>query len=117
MRSLASRISSCIFTNELDQGALHFSQTLRMDETADEMAARVAIYRMMRPGEPPTGRCGAGVVQPAVLQPDTYDLSRVGRMKFNARVGRDAAEGAMVLSNDDIMAVVKILAGSAQRPW
>ena len=42
-----------LYTNELDQGA-YISQTLRIDETADQMAARVAIYRMMRPGEPPT---------------------------------------------------------------
>ncbi|MFX8801596.1 hypothetical protein ABTM62_20090, partial [Acinetobacter baumannii] len=42
-----------LFTNDLDQGA-YISQTLATDETADELAARVAIYRMMRPGEPPT---------------------------------------------------------------
>ena len=98
----------CIFTNELDQGA-YISQTLRMDETADEMAARVAIYRMMRPGEPPTEDAVQALFNRLFFSEDSYDLSRVGRMKFNARVGRDAAEGAMVLSNDDIMAVVKIL--------
>src|SRR5687767_10046544 len=43
----------CLFTNELDQGA-YISQTLAGDETDSELAARVAIYRMMRPGEPPT---------------------------------------------------------------
>jgi len=98
----------CIFTNELDQGG-YISQTLATDETADELAARVAIYRMMRPGEPPTEDAVQALFQRLFYSDDTYDLSRVGRMKFNARVGRDGAEGPMTLSNDDILAVVKIL--------
>ncbi len=99
---------ACIYTNELDQGA-YISQTLRSDETADELAARVAIYRMMRPGEPPTEDAVQALFQRLFYNPDTYDLSRVGRMKFNARVGRPESTGSMVLSNDDIMHVVKIL--------
>ncbi|MDM7457087.1 MAG: DNA-directed RNA polymerase subunit beta [Tepidimonas sp.] len=98
----------CIYTNELDQGP-YISQTLRTDETADEFAARVAIYRMMRPGEPPTEDAVQALFHRLFYNPETYDLSRVGRMKFNARVGRDSAEGPMVLTNEDIMAVVKIL--------
>jgi DNA-directed RNA polymerase subunit beta len=97
----------CIYTNELDQGA-YISQTLRTDETADEFAARVAIYRMMRPGEPPTEDAVQALFQRLFYNADTYDLSRVGRMKFNAKIGRDAT-GPMVLSNEDILAVVKIL--------
>ena len=76
----------CIYTNELDQGA-YMSQTLRVDETIDEFAARVAIYRMMRPGEPPTEDAVQALFQRLFYNPDTYDLSRVGRMKFNAKVG------------------------------
>ncbi|EWS65699.1 DNA-directed RNA polymerase subunit beta [Hydrogenophaga sp. T4] len=87
----------------------YISQTLRSDETADEFAARVAIYRMMRPGEPPTEDAVQALFHRLFYNPDTYDLSRVGRMKFNARVGRDESTGAMVLSNEDILAVVKIL--------
>ena len=98
----------CLYTNELDQGA-YISQTLRADETADEFAARVAIYRMMRPGEPPTEDAVQALFHRLFYNPDTYDLSRVGRMKFNARVGRDESTGAMVLSNEDILSVVKIL--------
>ncbi|TSE21172.1 DNA-directed RNA polymerase subunit beta [Tepidimonas aquatica] len=98
----------CIYTNELDQGP-YISQTLRIDETADEFAARVAIYRMMRPGEPPTEDAVQALFHRLFYNPETYDLSRVGRMKFNARVGRDTSEGPMVLTNDDILAVVKIL--------
>ncbi|MBR6976644.1 MAG: DNA-directed RNA polymerase subunit beta, partial [Ottowia sp.] len=98
----------CIYTNELDQGA-YISQTLRADETADELSARVAIYRMMRPSEPPTEDAVQALFQRLFYNPDTYDLSRVGRMKFNARVGREESTGPMVLTNDDILDVVKIL--------
>ena len=97
-----------IYTNELDQGA-YISQTLRIDETVDEFAARVAIYRMMRPGEPPTEDAVQALFQRLFYNPDTYDLSRVGRMKFNAKVGRDESTGPMVLTNEDILHVVKIL--------
>jgi len=97
-----------LYTNELDQGA-YISQTLRADETADEFAARVAIYRMMRPGEPPTEDAVQALFQRLFYNPDTYDLSKVGRMKFNARVGRDTSTGPMVMTNEDILAVVKIL--------
>ncbi|MGC9562371.1 DNA-directed RNA polymerase subunit beta [Brachymonas sp. M4Q-1] len=99
---------ACIYTNELDHGA-YISQTLRIDDTTDEFAARVAIYRMMRPGEPPTEDAVQALFHRLFFSEDTYDLSRVGRMKFNARIGRDEAEGSMVLSNEDIMAVVKLL--------
>ena len=97
-----------LYTNELDQGS-YISQTLRSDETADEFAARVAIYRMMRPGEPPTEDAVQALFQRLFYNPDTYDLSRVGRMKFNARVGRESSAGPMVMTNEDILAVVKIL--------
>ena len=64
---------------------------------------------MMRPGEPPTEDAVEALFHRLFYSADTYDLSRVGRMKFNARVGRDAPEGAMTLSNEDILDVVKIL--------
>ena len=108
LRSAGVRDLQVIYTNELDQGA-YISQTLRIDETADEFAARVAIYRMMRPGEPPTEDAVQALFQRLFYNPDTYDLSRVGRMKFNAKIGRDESTGPMVLSNEDILAVVKIL--------
>jgi DNA-directed RNA polymerase subunit beta len=108
LRAAGIRELQCLYTNELDQGA-YISQTLAMDETADELAARVAIYRMMRPGEPPTEDAVQALFNRLFYSADTYDLSRVGRMKFNARVGRESAEGAMTLSNEDILDVVKIL--------
>jgi DNA-directed RNA polymerase subunit beta len=97
-----------LYTNELDEGA-YISQTLTADETADQLAARVAIYRMMRPGEPPTEDAVEALFNRLFYSADTYDLSRVGRMKFNARVGRNMPEGPMTLSNEDILDVVKIL--------
>ncbi|MDR0480209.1 MAG: DNA-directed RNA polymerase subunit beta [Burkholderiaceae bacterium] len=98
----------CIYTNELDQGA-YISQTLRLDETADEFAARVAIYRMMRPGEPPTEDAVQALFNRLFYSEDSYDLSRVGRMKFNAKVGSPESTGPMVLTNEDIVSVVKML--------
>ena len=89
--------------------ATTISQTLRTDDTADEFQARVAIYRMMRPGEPPTEDSVQALFQRLFYNPDTYDLSRVGRMKFNARMNRDDSTGPMVLSNEDILGVTKIL--------
>ena len=97
-----------MYTNDLDQGAF-ISQTLRTDETADQWTARVAIYRMMRPGEPPTEDAVETLFNGLFFNEDRYDLSAVGRMKFNRRVGREELTGAAILSNEDIVAVVKIL--------
>ena len=63
---------------------------------------------MMRPGEPPTEDAVQALFGRLFYNEDTYDLSRVGRMKFNARVGRDTPEGPMTLGNEDILDVVKI---------
>ncbi len=97
-----------LYTNDLDQGA-YISQTLRTDDTVDKMAARVAIYRMMRPGEPPTEDSVEALFNGLFYSEDRYDLSAVGRMKFNRRIGRDELTGAMTLSDDDVLAVIKIL--------
>src|SRR5687768_793028 len=97
-----------IYTNDLDQGA-YISQTLKIDETMDQMAAQVAIYRMMRPGEPPTEEAVKALFNGLFYAPERYDLSVVGRMKFNRRVGRTELDGSTTLSNEDIIAVIKIL--------
>jgi DNA-directed RNA polymerase subunit beta len=97
-----------IYTNDLDSGA-YISQTLRTDETADQTAARIAIYRMMRPGEPPTEDAVEALFQRLFYSEDTYDLSRVGRMKVNSRLNRPEMEGPMVLSNEDILDTIKSL--------
>ncbi|MBU3709370.1 MAG: DNA-directed RNA polymerase subunit beta [Burkholderiaceae bacterium] len=97
-----------LYTNDLDQGA-YISHTLRTDDTADQMAAKVAIYRMMRPGEPPTEDSVEALFNGLFYNEDRYDLSAVGRMKFNRRIGREELTGTMTLSNEDILAVIKIL--------
>ena len=97
-----------IYTNDLDQGP-YISQTLRIDETMDQFAARVAIYRMMRPGEPPTEEAVESLFNGLFYSEERYDLSAVGRMKFNRRVGRSELTGAVTLSNEDILAVIRIL--------
>src|SRR5574340_606642 len=97
-----------IYTNDLDMGPF-ISQTLRTDDTPDQYAAKVAIYRMMRPGEPPTEDAVENLFHGLFYSEERYDLSAVGRMKFNRRVGRDGIEGAGTLSNEDIVDVVRIL--------
>jgi len=97
-----------LYINDLDRGP-YISSTLRIDETADQWASRVAIYRMMRPGEPPTEDAVESLFQGLFYSPERYDLSTVGRMKFNRRVGREELEGSPTLSNQDIMDVIRIL--------
>src|SRR5580698_7459741 len=97
-----------LYTNDLDQGP-YISQTLRIDETTDRTAARIAIYRMMRPGEPPTEEAVEALFNRLFYSEEAYDLSKVGRMKFNRRVGRDEIVGPMTLQDDDILATIKIL--------
>ncbi len=97
-----------LFINDLDHGG-YISSTLRNDEIESQMGARVAIYRMMRPGEPPTEDSVESLFNSLFFDADRYDLSFVGRMKFNRRVGREELEGPGILSNEDIVAVIKIL--------
>ncbi len=97
-----------LYISDLDRGP-YLSSTLRTDETADQWAARVAIYRMMRPGEPPTEDAVETLFYGLFYSEDRYDLSAVGRMKFNRRVGREEIEGSGVLTNEDVIDVVRIL--------
>jgi len=107
---IASGISKIhtLFTNDLDQGAF-MSQTLRIDETTDQWTARVAVYRMMRPGEPPTEDAVENLFNGLFFSEERYNLSAVGRMKFNRRVGLEELTGSTILSNADIVAVIAIL--------
>src|SRR5499427_2725833 len=97
-----------IYTNDLDQGPF-ISNTLRLDETPDQLAARIAIYRMMRPGEPPTEDAVETLFRRLFFDDETYDLSRVGRMKVNSRFGRTEITGPMVLAHEDIIDTMKVL--------
>ncbi|MFA7443915.1 MAG: DNA-directed RNA polymerase subunit beta, partial [Lysobacteraceae bacterium] len=97
-----------LWVNDLDRGP-YISNTLRIDPTRTQLEALVEIYRMMRPGEPPTKEAAQNLFQNLFFSFDRYDLSSVGRMKFNRRVGRKEVEGQSVLDNDDILAVLKVL--------
>ncbi len=97
-----------LYVNDLDRGP-YISSTLRIDETTDQLAARVAIYRMMRPGEPPTEDAVESLFHGLFYSEERYDLSVVGRMKFNRRVNREGLEGSGTLSNEDIIDVIRIL--------
>jgi len=85
-----------LFTNDLDHGP-YISDTLRIDPTSNALEAMVEIYRMMRPGEPPTKEAAQNLFHNLFFTEERYDLSAVGRMKFNRRLGRDEAEGAGIL--------------------
>ncbi|MCX7116771.1 MAG: DNA-directed RNA polymerase subunit beta [Legionellales bacterium] len=97
-----------IYTNDLDHGS-YISDTLKIDPTSNQLEALVEIYRMMRPGEPPTKEAAEGLFKNLFFSEDRYDLSAVGRMKFNRRVGRKDDSGIGTLSKEDILAVIKTL--------
>jgi len=109
LRAANLREIQTLYVNELNRGT-YISQTLRVDETVDQMSARVAIYRMMRPGEPPTEDAVEALFQRLFYNEETYDLSRVGRMKVNSRLNRgEGAEGALTLEDEDILETIKVL--------
>ena len=85
------------------------SDTLRIDTTSNRLEALVEIYRMMRPGEPPTKDAAEALFENLFFSEERYDLSTVGRMKFNSRVGYDSDTGPGTLSKEDIVAVMKVL--------
>ena len=97
-----------LFTNDLDCGP-YISDTLRIDPSTNGLEALIEIYRMMRPGEPPTKDSAETLFENLFFTDERYDLSRVGRMKFNRRVGRDSDEGDGTLSKQDIIDVVTCL--------
>ncbi|HQV23625.1 MAG TPA: DNA-directed RNA polymerase subunit beta, partial [Agitococcus sp.] len=105
-----------LYTNEIDKGAF-IADTLRADaSTRTELDALVEIYRMMRPGEPPTKDAAEALFKNLFFSQERYDLSNVGRMKFNRRLNResdrgngDSMEKDGVLSKKDIVDVLKTL--------
>jgi len=97
-----------LYVNDVDRGP-YISDTLRVDATGTQLEAQVEIYRMMRPGEPPTKEAAQTLFHNLFFSPERYDLSAVGRMKFNRRVGRQEVEGEGVLCKEDIIAVLKVL--------
>ncbi|WP_340121135.1 DNA-directed RNA polymerase subunit beta [Methylobacter svalbardensis] len=97
-----------LFVNDLDKGP-YMSNAMRLDATSNSLEALVEIYRMMRPGEPPTKDSAENLFQNLFFTDERYDLSTVGRMKFNRRLGRQEITGPGTLTKDDIIDVLKEL--------
>ncbi len=97
-----------LYVNDLDRGP-YVSSTLRIDPTRTQLEAQVEIYRMMRPGEPPTKEAAQNLFNNLFFESERYDLSPVGRMKFNRRLRRDTTEGPGTLDKGDILDVMKVL--------
>jgi len=97
-----------LYTNDLDRGP-YISDTLRIDPTTTQLEAYIEIYRMMRPGEPPTPEAAEALFNGLFFREERYDLSAVGRMKFNRRVGREDFTGPGILSTEDILDVLRTL--------
>ena len=108
MKALGIGEFETIYTNDLDCGPF-VSDTLTADPTGNRLEALVEIYRMMRPGEPQTKDAAENLFNNLFFSDDRYDLTAVGRMKFNRRLGREEESGIGTLDNDDIVDVIKQL--------
>ncbi len=97
-----------IHINDAENGT-YISETLRLDEVQSEIEARMSIYHVMRPGEPATEDAVNSLFSNLFFSNDRYDLSRVGRMKLNRRLGIASETGEVVLTHDDIINVIKKL--------
>ena len=108
LRDAGVKNMNVLYVNDLDHGP-YISSTLNIDPTSNELEALVEIYRMMRPGEPPTKDAAQNLFRNLFFAEERYDLSGVGRMKFNRRVGRPEVEGSGVLDRADILDVLRVL--------
>ena len=93
-------------TNDLDCGSF-ISDTLRTDPSTTQLEALIEIYRMMRPGEPPTKESAENLFFNLFFNLERYDLSAVGRMKFNRRLDRPSEEGAGILYDQRYYSLLK----------
>ncbi len=108
LREASIKRFDILYVNDLDQGP-YISNTLRIDPTSNELEALWEIYKMMRPGEPPTKEAAQNLFNNLFFTEERYDLSAVGRMKFNRRVGRKEITGSGILDQDDILSVLRVL--------
>ena len=108
LESLGLKELETLYINDIEAGP-YMADTLRADSTTNEIEALVEIYRMMRPGEPPTKDAAMTLFTNLFFNPERYDLSAVGRMKFNKRLGHELLEGSSILENEDILNTLKTL--------
>ena len=107
---IESKIESLkiIYTNTIDSGSF-LADTLRNDPSNSRAEALIDIYRMLRPGEPPTKESTEVLFNNLFFSEDRYDLSDVGRMKLNWRLKVDDRKDVHVLTKEDIVTVLKKL--------
>jgi DNA-directed RNA polymerase subunit beta len=89
----------------------YMRNTLRVDKNAVREDALFDIYRVMRPGEPPTVEAAEAMFKGLFFDSERYDLSSVGRVKMNMRLEQNAADDMRVLRKEDVLAVLKVLVG------
>jgi DNA-directed RNA polymerase subunit beta len=89
----------------------YMRSTLRVDKNSSREDALFDIYRVMRPGEPPTLEAAEAMFQSLFFELDRYDLSSVGRVKMNMRLEQDVSDEIRVLRKEDILTILNILVG------
>ncbi|MFY8143026.1 MAG: DNA-directed RNA polymerase subunit beta, partial [Caulobacter sp.] len=89
----------------------YMRNTLRVDKNVVREDALFDIYRVMRPGEPPTVEAAEAMFKSLFFDQERYDLSSVGRVKMNMRLELDVADDVRVLRKDDVLEVLKVLVG------
>lgn len=89
----------------------YMRNTLMADKNRNRIDALVDIYRVLRPGEPPTLEGADGLFMGLFFDPEKYDLSPVGRVKMNARLGFDASDEPGILRKKDIIEIMRLLIG------
>jgi len=94
--------------DHINTGA-YIRNTLKADKVESYEQALIEIYRVMRPGEPPTRETAEALFNGLFFDAERYDLSAVGRVKMNMRLELDAADTVRVLRREDILAVIKTL--------
>ncbi len=108
IKELGLKDIKTLYINDLESGP-YMADTLRSDSTTNDIEALVEIYRMMRPGEPPTKEAATTLFNGLFFNPERYDLSPVGRMKFNKRLSREEIEGSSILEKEDILDALRTL--------
>ena len=93
-------------TNSINKGP-YILQTLFNDKNENKNDAITEIYKMLRPGEPPTLEIATQIFNNLFFSSDRYDLSDVGRVKMNSRLNLSCSDKITILRNDDILAIIK----------
>ena len=92
-------------TNSINKGP-YLLTTILADKNNDKNDAITEVYKMLRPGEPPTNEIATQIFNNLFFSSDRYDLSDVGRVKMNSRLEQDCSDKITILRNDDIIAIV-----------